>query len=85
MKIKELLKDKNEFIIVLNESNKKLFLEQAKLEGFKWNSGNEIGANDDCFFHILVKNDLTIANLSTMLLVETDDFNQIEKIKYWQN
>lgn len=82
MAIKELLKDKKEVILVLNESNRYSFLEQAKAEGFKWNSGNEININDECFFHILVKNDLTIANLSTMLLAKTNDFNQIEKIEY---
>jgi len=82
MKIKELLKEKNEIIIVLNESNKKSFLKQAKSENFKWISGDEIDENNDCFFHILVKNDLTIANLSTMVLVQSNEFNQVERIEY---
>ena len=47
-----------------------------------WKSSKEIKGSDNCFFHVFVKDDLTISNLSTMILVNSNDFNQVAKFKY---
>ena len=82
MIIKELLNGKKELIVILNSFNRETFLQQAKNEGFMWKSSKEIKGSDNCFFHVFVKDDLTISNLSTMILVNSNDFNQVAKFKY---
>ncbi len=82
MKIKELLKDKKQIIVVLNKTNKRDFLSNASIEGFKWINGSNINKDDDCFFHIFVSQVNTIANIPAMQLCKTKAFNNVEKIKY---
>ena len=62
MIIKELLNGKKELIVILNSFNRETFLQQAKNEGFMWKSSKEIKGSDNCFFHVFVKDDLTISN-----------------------
>lgn len=82
MILKDLLKDKKEVIIVLDEDNRKLFLKQAKDEGFKWISNKNIQNNDGCFFHMLINNSGYIANISTMCYVKSNKLHSLPAYQY---
>lgn len=82
MNIKELLKENKEFIVILNNDNRQKFLSEAKDLGFKWYTGKPIDENESCSFHILVKDDFTIGNLSTMCLVKSNKFDNTPRFKY---
>lgn len=68
-------------IILLNDDNKKLFLKDAKRQGFKWIGGKEIDENDNCFYHILV-NKNNISNISTMSIIKDKNLKNLKKIDY---
>ena len=82
MILKDLLKDKKEVVIVLNENNRKLFLRQAREEDFKWNSKKEIQENDKCSFHILINNSGNIANISTICYVKSKKLHSLPAYQY---
>ena len=82
MILKDLLKDKKEVVIVLDENNRKLFLKQAKDEGFKWNSKKEIQETDECSFHILISDSGYIANISAMCYVKSKELQLLQTYQY---
>lgn len=77
MNIKELLKEKREIVIKLNNDNRKAFLRQAKKENFCWASGCEISENDNCAFHILATCDMKIFNVSTMCYLNSPELKDV--------
>lgn len=82
MILKDLLKENDKFVVILNENNRKEFLTQAKKEGFKWYSGKEIQEKDECFFHIMVEKDDKISNISTMCYVKSKELQALPKYEY---
>ncbi len=80
--MKDLLKDKKEVVVVLNENNRKQFLRQAKKEGFRWKGDKEIQENDECFFHILVSDGGYISNISTMCYVKSKELLSLPVYQY---
>lgn len=44
--------------------DKKGFLKWAKEQGCVWMNGSEINPEGDCFFHMAIHQDLTIANVA---------------------
>ncbi len=85
MILKDLLKDKEEVVIELNENNRQQFLKQAKDEGFKWNSNKGIQENDECAFHISINKDGYIGNISAMCYAKSEELQALSKYQYWQN
>lgn len=82
MILKDLVKDKKEVVIVLDENNRKQFLEQAREEGFKWVSNKDIQENDECFFHILINDSGYIANISTMCYTKSKELHLLPTYQY---
>ncbi len=80
--MKDLLKDKKEVMIVLDENNRKQFLRQAREEGFKWNSKKEIQETDECSFHILISDSGYISNISTMCYVKSKELQSLPTYQY---
>lgn len=77
MLLKELLQKNEKVVILLNESNREQFLEQAKKEGFVWYSGKAIQKGDECFFHIMISRDNTIANISALCWTMSNEFQSL--------
>ncbi|MBR0189224.1 MAG: hypothetical protein IJQ23_02415 [Clostridia bacterium] len=63
-KLEEMLKKEGEIGFILGQNERRKFLRWAKSNGFKWMNGQEIKETDDCFFHMVVEKDKTIANIS---------------------
>lgn len=82
MILKDLVKDKKEVVIVLDENNRKQFLGQAREEGFKWVSNKDIQENDECFFHMLINNSGHIANISTMCYTKSKELHLLPTYQY---
>ena len=68
--LKELLREKGEIGFILDEDERSDFLRFAKANGFKWLNGKEIKEDDDCFFHVAVSENYTIANISAMCFIK---------------
>lgn len=61
-KLKELLQKGD---VWFSLRDKKGFLTWAKTQGCVWMNGSEINPDDDCFFHMAIRQDLTIANVAS--------------------
>lgn len=71
-KLEELLKETDEvwFQIGGGKYDRRRFLFWAKKQGLKWwPTKREIKKTDDCFFHMVVSKDKTIANIPAMCAV----------------
>ena len=77
MVLKELVKNNKNVVILLNEKNRKKFLRQAKREGFKWIENSEIRDKDECFFHVSIKDNFKIANISAMCFVVSKELKEL--------
>lgn len=44
-------------------TNRRKFLCRAKKQGYRWVGGDEIDPKGDCFFHVAINKDKTIANV----------------------
>lgn len=73
--LKNLLKEGQAWVILLNETNRKQFLKEAREEGFKWMGGADIQKKDECFFHVLIK-DQYISNISSMCYIKCKKLNK---------
>ena len=82
MLLKILLKENKQVIIILNENNRKEFLNQAKKEGFKWSNKKNIQTNDECFFHMLINKDGYIKNVSTMCYIKSKELQFLPVYTY---
>ena len=69
-KLEEMLEKEGEIGFVLGQDECKKFLLWAKANGLKWMNGEEIKETDDCFFHMVVSKDKTIANISGLCWVK---------------
>ncbi len=69
-KLEELLEKEGEIGFVLGQNERRKFLRWAKSNGLKWMNGEEIKETDDCFFHMVVSKDKTIANISTLCWIK---------------
>ena len=65
-KLEEMLKKEGKIGFILERDECKKFLQWAKANGLKWMNGEEIKETDDCFFHMVVSKDKTIANISSI-------------------
>ena len=63
-KLEELLEKEGKIGFTLERNECKKFLKWAKANGFKWMNGEEIKETDDCFLHMVVNRNKTIANIS---------------------
>ena len=68
-KLEELLK-KGEVWFELEPNERRNFLRLAKVNGFKWINGKKITVKDECFFHIAVKDNKTLANIPAVCWVK---------------
>lgn len=82
MILKDLLKDKEEVVIELNENNRQRFLKQAKYEGFKWIGNKDIQENDECAFHISINKDWYIGNISTMCYIKSKELQALPRYQF---
>ena len=69
-KLEEMLQKESEIGFILERDECKKFLRWAKVNDLKWMSGQEIKETDDCFFHMVVSKDKTIANISALCWVK---------------
>ena len=69
-KLEALLEKENKIGLILERDECKKFLQWAKLNGLKWMNGEEIKESGDCFFHMVVSKDKTIANISGLCWVK---------------
>ena len=69
-KLEELLKQEGDIGFILGQNERREFLRWAKANGLKWINGKEIEKTDECFFHMVVSKDKTIANMSTLCWIK---------------
>lgn len=72
-----------QFIVVLNENNRKQFLTQAKGEGFRWSLTRGIEDDDDCTFLVLVDLKLKIiSNVSGMSYAHSRELKELPAFQF---
>ena len=69
-KLEEMLKKEGKIGFILERDECKKFLQWAKANDLKWMNGEKIKETDDCFFHMVVSKDKTIANISTLCWIK---------------
>ena len=69
-KLEEMLKKEGKIGFTLERDECKKFLQWAKANDFKWMNGEEIKTTDDCFFHMVISKNKTIANISGLCWVK---------------
>ena len=55
---------------ILEKDEREKFLRWAKANDLKWMNGEELKETDDCFFHMAVNADKTIANIAALCWVK---------------
>ncbi len=77
MILKDLLKEHEEIVVRLEKDNYKEFFKEAKEQGFRWYTGEDIGENEEYGFFIVVHKDGTIARLSAMCYTKSPQYKEV--------